>query len=727
MKRKIAFVVIAFLLPAGGARTDERIEKLPEEHSRWLQEEVVYIITEREKEIFLLLESREERDGFIEAFWRRRDPKPATPHNEFREEHQRRLDYANRYLGRASPSPGWKSDRGRSYIKLGKPQDIQRFPATQGLVPIEQWFYSGDPNLGLPAHFYLLFFKQHSYGEYRLYHPAIDGPGALMVSSALLGDDNPLTAVENLQRASPELARASLSLDLSEPADFMGGRPAPGTEGLLARIEEAPKRLLRPDYADDWLRFRDRVSAEYSFKYVPHQSFFATLVAPDGTAFVNYSIELEPKDFALEGDETQTKFYTTLDITMELRNEDGDLVVSKDKSVYLELTPSQLEQVAPFPFAYQDNYPVLPGDYTMNVVVRNRVLKQFTVAERELRVPSLSSDRPILTDIIAGYMTELIEDKATSRELRTFQVGGLRIHPATNGVFPIGGSVHAFFQVVGGSPDHELRFSLSLKGQTIQQRSSKVGAYQGGPVIERFVLDGVEGGVYDLGVQLLDPSGDVVAEKATQLNVSPRSVIPRPAFVFTLNFNTAVPGMSRQAIGEQLLTMNRYDEARSELEKALAENGEGLPVARWLLAEAYNRSNEPDRALSILEPMEAAHLERYEVLFGLGYAHYLKDDEGSAVGYLERAMAIRAPSITHLNALADCYRRLGKPEKSRETLERSLELDPDQTTVKEQLDRLSKSDERGKDLTSTPVRDLESSRNAIRRRATEIQLNADCF
>ena len=698
LKLKVAVVAFVFLWSASGARTDEQVNKLSEEQRRWLEEEVVYIITDREKDIFLILESQEERNGFIEAFWRKRDPNPATPQNEFREEHQLRLDYANRYLGRETPSPGWKSARGRAYIKLGKPQDIQRFPSSLELHPIEQWFYAGDPKLGLPANFFLLFFKAHGYGEYRLYHPAIDGPGALLQATATLQNDDPLYAVEKLHRASTELARASLSLDLGEPADFLGGRPAPGTESLLLRIEEAPTRLVRADYAENWLQYRDSVSADYSFNFVPHRSSFATMVAKDGTAFVNYSIVLDPENFSLESDEEQTKFFTTLDITVEVRNEDGDLVLSKDKSAYLELTPSQLEQVAPYPFAYQDNFPVIPGDYTVSVVLKNRVRKQFTVADQKLQIPSFSSDRAMLTDIIAGYTTELIQFELESHELRTFQLGSLRIHPASNGLFPIGESVHAFFQVLGGSPEHELRFSLTRKGKIIQKRSSKLGSYQGGPVIERFVLDGLEGGPHDLGVQLLDPSGAVLAEKSTQLNISPRSIIPRPAFVFTLSFNTAVPGMSRQALGEQLLTMKRYNEARHELEKGLAENGGGLPVASWLLAEVYNSLNEPDLALSVLEPMEVAHGERYEVLFGMGYAHYLNQDEGNAVGYLERAMAIRVPGITHLNTLADCYQRLGDLGKAREFLRRSLELDPDQEAVKEQLDYLGRSDEMKQDF-----------------------------
>jgi len=95
-----AFVaLVALTLGPSGARSDERIEQLSERLRTWLEDEVVYIISEREKEFLLELETMEEREAFVAAFWRRRDPDPLTEINEFREEHYRRIAYANRRLG----------------------------------------------------------------------------------------------------------------------------------------------------------------------------------------------------------------------------------------------------------------------------------------------------------------------------------------------------------------------------------------------------------------------------------------------------------------------------------------------------------------------------------------------------------------------------------------------------------------------------------------------------
>ena len=151
------------------------MDQLSEAHRARLEEEVVYIIIERERDVFRSLASIEERDRFIETFWTKRDPNRVTPTNEFKEEHYRRLDHANKFLGRETFRQGWQTDRGRYYIILGKPREIQRFDGSSEIVSAELWFYQAERTLGIPPFFYLLFFKKNDIGEYRIYNPVIDG------------------------------------------------------------------------------------------------------------------------------------------------------------------------------------------------------------------------------------------------------------------------------------------------------------------------------------------------------------------------------------------------------------------------------------------------------------------------------------------------------------------------------------------------------------------------
>ena len=129
------------------------------------------------------LGSVEERNLFIEAFWRKRDPNPVTLDNEYKIEHYRRIDYANTYLGRETSREGWRTDRGRYYVLLGEPREIQRFDGYGQIVSSHLWFYQGDLRMGIPAFFYLLFFKRNDIGEYRLYSPVIDGRSDMVSAS----------------------------------------------------------------------------------------------------------------------------------------------------------------------------------------------------------------------------------------------------------------------------------------------------------------------------------------------------------------------------------------------------------------------------------------------------------------------------------------------------------------------------------------------------------------
>jgi GWxTD domain-containing protein len=676
-------MILFLALAADVYGKDERLERLTPEHKKWIEEEVVYIITDPEKDLFLDLETLEERESFIKAFWAKRDPNPATPVNEFKEEHYRRLEHANEFLGRETFRPGWRTDRGRYYIILGEPREIQRYDGYNELVSTELWFIEGDPAKGLPSFFYLLFFKRHDVGEYELYHPIVDGPGRLLRGqysfSGQAGE-----VLDKLTEISPELARASLSFDTSDPPDMIGGRASLGTDIMLARVEESPKRAIRTDYADAWRRYGDKVSAEYSFNFIPSRNIFSVLVGPERTPFVHYSIEIDPQNFTMETDEDRSKYYTTLDVSFEVRKPEGELVVGNEKEVYLELTPSQVQQVGSAPFSYQDDFPLIAGDYKISVILRNRVIKQYTVAERDISVPSFSSDSPTLSDVIVGYMTELKGGDVAADELRTFQVGNVQVHPSAESVFVLGDTVHAFLQVVGAEPGYGLHFALMNGEEVIQEKTTRVEDYQGGPVIERFPLTNMIGGRYELRVRLLDPSGNEVAERSTPVSVSPRSSVARP-WSYRSSFNTNNPGLLALARGDQLWHLEHYVQAEKEFERAVAESQGKLPLARWKLGEAYIRSDKPDKALEMLAPLEADFTTQYEVIAGLGYAYYLRAEFDKAADYLSRAMQIRPADTQLLNALGESFMKIGDLERAKEAFERSLAMNPNQEATKKLL------------------------------------------
>ena len=121
-------------------------------YKTWLNQDVVWIISDEERKAFKNLSNDEERDAFIEQFWLRRNPDPDSSENDFREEHYRRIAYANEHF--AAGKPGWKTDRGHIYIAFGKPDSIESHPSggmydrpieegggQTSTYPFETWHY----------------------------------------------------------------------------------------------------------------------------------------------------------------------------------------------------------------------------------------------------------------------------------------------------------------------------------------------------------------------------------------------------------------------------------------------------------------------------------------------------------------------------------------------------------------------------------------------------------
>ena len=683
--------ILAFsILSAGSSFAQKELtERLSEEHRGWLDRDVLYIITEREREVFLSLETLEERNSFIEAFWRKRDPNPTTLANEFRDEHERRLDYANRLLGRETYREGWRTDRGRYYIILGEPREVQRYTGYSELMDSELWFYQGEKGKALPAFFYLLFYKRGDVGEYELYHPFIDGPPALLRGTFIQSNPDNLDAIEALTQISPELAHASLSFDTGEPPDLIGGRPAMGTGLLLARIEESPKRAVRTDYADAWMQYGRRVSTEYSFNFVPNRHVFSVMAGPEATPIIHYSVELDPESFGLEMNEDDpSKYYTTLDVTFEATNDEGTLVVSTGSSTFVELTPAQTDRVRSAPFAFQSSFPLVPGRHTVSVILRNRALTNFTLAEREVEVPRFELGRPTLADIILCHATTVATETVDPTEVRTFQLGRLRLEPASDQLFAVGEIIHVFAQAHQTPEGYMARFELAGADEVFDAVETEVRKAQGGAVTAELSTLGMVGGDYQIRVRLMTPRGELAGERSVAVVLSPRTAVPRPGFVLRKGFNTAIPELLALARGDQLWNLGRFDAAQADFEKAVAGNL-NLPHARWKLANAYLRSRDAERSIALLAPLEEAFSSEFEVIAGLGFAYYFMDDFQKATEYLEKAMTIRPPDTELLNAIGDCHLRLGNPDKAKAYFERSLELEPSQEAVKRRLAELS--------------------------------------
>lgn len=691
-------LVVALLAVAIQASAeDERLERLSEDERAWLEQEVVYIITDEEREVFLSLPTQEERERFVEAFWDRRDPNPATIENEFAKEHYRRLEYAMRVLGRESPRPGWKTDRGRYYIILGEPDEIQRYDGLNEIVSTELWIYNGDPEYGLPARFNLLFFRENNIGEYHLYHPYSDGPQALLNDGFNLRVNQNI-ALDHIEIVSVDLAKAAMTIDLSEPTSSMFSgrnsrdpillrvRPSMSVDRNLLSINEYPMKKVDTDYLRGYLEYGNRVSADYSFNYVNSRAVFAVLMGPDDTAFVHYSVELDPQNLSLEANEDETLFYTTLEVGLELRNKQGQLLAITDNVRPLRLTKGQLDQAGALPFAYRDSFPILPGDYGVSITLRNRATKEFTIAEAELSVPAPSNEAQIMDVVLAA---KLDKDFTVGDDYKTFSLDGIAIEPVTDPVFALKSTAQVAAQLVNAAAGQRMRFAVVSGEDRVMEEETPV-TFDGTSLITSEVpIGGLDPGDYVLRSELLDAEGNVLATDDTRLAVSPRSTIARAGVVLPYSFPANVPGLIDMTLGEQLMARGLIDEAEARLRRAVTADNPQLPMAKWKLASAILFKRQADEALELLQPLEAEHGDQVEVVEGIGFAHYLKKNYAKALPYFEKAKGLRPPDTSLLNALGDCYQNLQQPVKARESFERSLEIDPEQQGVKSRLASLS--------------------------------------
>lgn len=697
MKTTSIPTALLILALAHGVFGDDRLDKLTPEHRKWLEEEVNYIITDQERDVFLSLQTVEERERFIEAFWDRRDPDPLTAVNEFKEEHYKRLAYANRTFSRDAPRPGWKTDRGKFYIILGKPQEVQRFDGLNDVVASELWIYNGDTKYGLPPRFNLLFYKENDVGDYELYHPLGDGPEALLRGGMGFYRNYQNAAVDILETVSMELAKASLTVDLTEPVgDFLAGRnsrqpltsrvrPPINVENVIANIEQSPQRRFKANYLDAYLKYKDKVSADYSFRFVPSHQYYAVFYGPEDTPFLHYGIELDPENFSLQADEDGTKFYTTVDITVEARDSAGNLVATAENSPYIELSLSQMQAVAGLPVDFQDALPLLPGDYNISLIFKNRATKQFTAAERELRIRPVPTG-PALGAMILAHKAEITQSGGPI----VFRAGDEILYPSVGASFTTNEVAYVYAQVWKAPSDHRVHLSLLQGEEKVLDKDVAVEPGDSG-IVEELPLVGLESGDYKVRVELLDPSSNIVADRTEKLSISPRTSIARAGFVYRHGFNADVPGLLDLVRGQQWMAMGRLGEAETSFRKAVEAKNPGLIMARWKLATVLLYSKRTDEALSLLLPLEQDHGSEPDVVDGLGLSYYMKGDFEKAVGYLEKSLTLRPPQSPLLNALADAYQNLGQVDKAKTFFERSLELNPAQEAVKQRLASLAKS------------------------------------
>ncbi len=706
VKNRLAARILPFILSSGLACLSGAQEKpgLSPRHDRWLKEEVVYIISETEKSVFLALESEGDRDLFIEEFWRQRDPMPGTPRNEFRDEHYRRIEFANRTFGRGTPTAGWRTDRGRYYIALGPPFDVERF-VSGDIHPAELWYFRGTPAYGLPGIFRLLFFQKYGAGDFKLYNPASNRPSDLVPHSDRLteldlftsgGKDGPGGGrptqipektnwnIEDQQAykilrevGSDQLAAATVSI---RPGSVTSQDFIPSSV-MIGAIESIPKRKVAPGYAEDFLKHKATVEVDYSVHHIGNRFAAAVLRDPSGAFFLNYVLVPD----ALSVDSYENLFSADMKTTVRLADSRGKTVYQQDRDVPLALRKEELKALGDSSFHYYDSLPVVPGRYKFSVLWENTVSREFTSFEGSVFVPA--EDELILGSLVA---TKNISEGAVSAGRRGFQAGPLQLYPSPGNVFSPASKVRLFFQVFGLTPElrasGSFEFGLARGDQPERTTRKNIRDYgDGNDFLEPVTLARLAPGRYALTVSVRDGEDRILLSDGIPLMIAAET-LPSP-WVFSPK--NPAPGDARydQALGVQLLNLDRVAEASAALARARGKDPASVEIAadygRALLLQG--RAAEAREALW---PFADAEPGRFEVQAELAQAAQALGDAQEAIVRYIRALSLRGRVVEILNALGECYFSAGDREKAAKAWRDSLAINPNQEAVKKLLGSL---------------------------------------
>lgn len=652
-------------------------QELPNKWKKWLEEEVVYIITPKERKIFLSMQSEKEREAFEKAFWIQRDPTPGTQTNEFKIEHYRRLRYAAEFFGRGSMKLGWETDKGKIYIILGEPVDIQRFYETSGdTVPCELWQYQGDAPLGLPPFFYIVFFQEGGYGEYKLYSPSFHGPQKLLLASSQANLDR-YQAYLQIKDVSAELGEASLSLIPGTGGDPQSSASSLSSDILVSNIQRLPQKRVESEWADAFARNKDIVTTDYSVKYVKCDS--ALFVHQENKKNYLHAV-IEPHRLSMS--QYDDKVYAPLKLNIKISDLSGKTIHQEEKNIDIEMSPEDFKKIERRLVAAGDVIPIVDGNFRIDFLLRNTSSKEFSSLEETVFSPSEGG--PSLSPILFLYDVKKVP--------RKFQTSAFLFHdnqlsPNTQKLYAKADELIFYFEIYN--------FSSELRGCSLNiaiSNEEKVLANQTEPIkdqtyfLKRFPLDDYKAGYYKVRVSVTDNRGKEILSHRGDFNVSPVTRIPRP-----WNLSKIYPPLYNPYFSlmraNQYLGLGKDDLVIREIEGIYDKASPNKEVAKRLARAYFNKSNYP-KVIEILDPLKDS--QDLEILKLIGKSHFQLKNYEEAVNYFKKALITGGQMIDVLNLLGFSYFKINDSKQALKCLERSLKLKPNQPNIKKIVERIKK-------------------------------------
>src|SRR5271155_4962916 len=364
------------------------LKELDSQYKQWLNEDVIYIISPDERNAFLQLDTNEEREQFIEAFWLRRSSNPDLPDNDFKEEHYRRIAYANEHF--ASGIPGWKTDRGRMYIMWGPADEVDSHPTggtydrpidegggSTTTYPWETWRYRYMEGIG--ENIIWEFVDPTSSGEYHLTMDPSEKDALLHVPGA------GLSLLEQMGLAS-KTDRFTRSDGTNLPTG-LGGTPSSLDE--FNRLDQFAKAFKPPEvkYKDLEAIVTARIVRD-QMKFTYRTDFMKvtndTILVPVTVQVPNNQLSFANKDGV---------YSATLNVFGRVSSLTGRVVQTFEDPVSRDFPESLYQQSVKLQSIYQKAIPLRPGLYRLDIVVKDVKSGNVGVVNTRLQVPRFEDDK----------------------------------------------------------------------------------------------------------------------------------------------------------------------------------------------------------------------------------------------------------------------------------------------------------------------------------------------
>jgi GWxTD domain-containing protein len=506
---------------------EKRLRKeLETPYKTWLNTDVVYIITDEERKAFKNLQTDEERQQFVEQFWLRRDPTPDTEENEFKEEHYRRIAYANEHY--ASGIPGWKADRGRIYITFGPPDEIEDHPSggtyerpyeegggSTSTYPWEKWRYRYIDGIGNNVE--IEFVDTTMSGEYHMTMDPSEKDALLYVPGA------GLTLAEQMGTADK-----SQRFNRTDGTHLgTGNQPLPASMNEFERIERfaALQKPPKIKFAD--LEAIVNTSIRYNTLPMKVRSDFVKIT--DSTVLSNVTLLFERKDLQFKQNENVSK--ATVNIYGRITTLSRRVVQVFEDVVQVEVPNSMLQSAIAGSSVYQKSIPLAPGMYRLNVVCKDIVGGNQTSYETALNVPRYEDEKLSGSSLI---LADLIE-KVPTRSIGTgqFVIGDTKVRPRMTDVFERNEKLGIYAQFYNFAADEKTKKpSGSIEYQIVRNGSDKpvldytedINSIKGSSAqqvtVEKLLpLQSLEPGMYSLKMKVTDKSTNQVLTPAANFTI----------------------------------------------------------------------------------------------------------------------------------------------------------------------------------------------------------------